>query len=299
MKPALLLLAALSTLTLPQGFCQSYGNQSYAAVASVDWVQALPRLDAKLSSSSKEFDIDRTELRNEYTTSVIVFPCLLVCVCLLVMVMMTCCWCSALRSTRNSYNNIDGEASVKEHTQQQGRLKQYTCTLYLYLLLFLLSCQGLVLVIFKAQSGTVTSIAAIDTLHETALDLQSGGINLDLSGNLTFASVEQAIPVCPTASPILEYQLDYQASINSYLELIDPVPSASTDLQDFLEEWGSHKMSRGILLIYIISIILTFPIVVGQCVKFSSLLRFSIIVGYLMLLGLLASWCLFLIGLVS
>jgi hypothetical protein len=290
MRYALLLTLAL--IILPQLNSQSYGNLSYSAVWSVKYVQHLPRLNSKLGSASKDFNIETSNPGNDYTSSVVVFPVLMVCLMFASMSLWVCCWHGCKPAI-----NVDG--NIKQQIKQNSLVKRRQCYGYFFFVLFLVCCQGLMFVITYAQDATNTSTSAVEYLHNVAINLQLGGERLDQSGNSTFASIQRSVPVCPGASTILDYQPDYQASMDAYLKLINPVPHAALDFQDFLELWGEQKMTQSILIIYIISIVMTVPMLISLVLKAGNLLYFTVIVGYQMLVGMLISSCLFSIGLVS
>jgi hypothetical protein len=122
---------------------------------------------------------------------------------------------------------------------------------------------------------------------------------LDQSGNITFAAIEHSLSSCPQASTVLDYQTQYQDSMDAYLKLINPVPDTAIDLHDLLEEWGNEKMTLIIWIIYSISILVTVLVLVSQCFQKHYVLYVSVVVSCPVLLGMLVAWCLFLIGLVS
>lgn len=272
--------------------CQSYGNNSYSAVAAVNYVRHLPRLSPSLGKTSKDFNIDQSDLRNEYTSSLIVFPVLLVSLLFAAMSIWLFCWIKS-----RPKGDVDGD--IKQHIQQNSILKRRQCQFFTFLILFILACHGLLFAMSFALDAADTSKTASDFLLNVSVELHTGGQDLDTAGDSSFSLVQMALPACPAAYRVMDYQPQYHSKVQAYLDLISPIPGKSKDFQDFLDEWGEKGVTQIVLVIYIISIIITLPILVSLLLKKSNLLFISVSMGFLVLLGLIVVWCLVLIGLVS
>ena len=286
------LLVALTLIILPIISSQSYGNLSYSAVFSVGYIQYLPRLNSHLGPASKEFSADTSNLRNDYSTAVTVFPILTASLLFTAMALRVCCWQCCKPA-------IDVDGDIKQQIEQTSLVKQQQCQSYLFFVLFVVCCQGLLLVISYVHGGTETSIIALDNLRDIAVDLQTGGEGLDLSGNITFAAIQRSLPACPLSASLMEHQPEYQTSVEAYLGLISPVPGTVADLQVFLDVWGQNTLTQAMLTIYIVSVLMAVALLTALVRRRNKLLCWTVIVGYLLLAGMLIAWCLFLIALVS
>lgn len=272
---------------------QSYGNVSFAIPPAVRLVHSLPRISSSLREGSKEFQLDHSNwmTKSEYTSSLAVFPTLLAVILFTIMTIRLCYWMYWRPSC-----DVDGD--IKQQIKQNMLLKQRQYYLYISLILFLLGCHALFFVKSCAQDGKHTSDLATDSLYSTAMDLKTGGELLDLSGDNTFALIQQSQAACPEAAAMLVFQVPFQTSVASFLDVISPIPDDITEFQVFLKDWGDEVMNDITWILYLASWLVTVPILVSQLAKNNVALYISIAFGFIVVLGLLVSWCIFLIGLV-
>lgn len=281
----------LVTCSLCSVYSQSYGNISYTVSGTVDVVQHLPRITSSLQKGSKEFNMDTSDWENEYTSSVIVFPTMLAVLLFTIMVIRLCCWVRLKPTT-----GVDGD--IKQHIVQTTLLRQRQYQFYIFLVLFVLASQGLFFVKFYAEEGSRLSVTSTDYLYNVSRNLLKGGDYLDQSGESTFALVELSASDCPPAMDVLNFQPLFQASVGDYSDIISPIPEATMDFQLFVDEWGQDIMYEIFWIVYIMSSIIALILLATSFVAKNELLYASACLGFIVVIGLLVCWCIFLIGLV-
>ena len=281
--------------TIPGTMSQSYGNMSYSVNPMVEYIQRIPRLNSKLfESSSKDFNLERNEfdnMDNEYTSSVIVFPILLACILLLLLILRLWYW-------HKMKPKLEVGSDASQEYELSALRKNSQVFYCLYLALYILSCQCLIFVVLNLQKGTETSADAVENIMSVVKDLAFGGLTLSASENQTFSFLNQSLLSCPEASVTMSFQDDYVTTLNSYFDLLDPLPQIVARLDGFLYMWGT-AMGYVAFSLYLFFMAFVFPLAVTLLQNKWNKMELIVSFGFFSVAALLAISCLLLIALVS
>lgn len=282
---------------------QSYGNLTYSVLGIVKSIHKLPHLDSNLKEISNNFNIERNQLHNDYTESVIVFPILLTCLLfisfslfelsLCCRVCFSCCRCLDTIPIRDSINSM-ALWTEKVTKSRISLVRGFWC----FAFLSLLACQGIIFSGIFLINGSNRGIDSANNLYDIAIDLEDSGENLDTSGNLVLDLTAQAVPTCPEANYVQNYADDFSTYVADYMSIIQPIPNDLNKMEDFLKEYGLSVASISIWATYSGVFVSIIFIILAYLSRNKLAVKISIGWGAIILHCILVFWCIFMIAMV-
>jgi hypothetical protein len=265
------------------------------------------KLSYLLTFHDEDFDVDTSDMQNDYIISVVTLPVVVTVVLFLGMLIFqlslmgrSCCKC--LQCLPEETPARDTINSVTAWTKKVSRSKKIlTTSFYFLIVLCCILCQGIIWSMQSFKEGTDTAIEATSDLKDVAISLEDSGLSLDNQGSLILNLTVLAIPTCPEAAVVEGYAEDFETYIADYLDVVGPLPDNLQDLEDFLGDWteGDADASGYVFNVYLLFIVMTLPILVSFCVKSKWSMRGSLCCGLFFIHLLLVGFCLYFIALVS
>ena len=292
-SPPLLLLCAFLWPTLVTS--QTYGNMTY------------DKLDFLLKFHDEDFDVDTSDLNNDYIKSVLTLPIVITVLLFLGILIFEFSWvcrccCKCLRCMVSDAPSRDTITSVTEWTDKVSKSKTFlTRSFYCLLLICCLFSQGIIWSMQHFKDGSDTAIQATGDLKDVAISLEDNGLALDAQGSMILNLTQLAIPTCSQAEVVEGYAEDFETYIADYLDVIGPLPDNLQDLEDFLNDWteGDADASGYVFNVYALFLLMTLPLLVSFCCKSKWSMRCSLCCGLCYIHVLLVFFCLYFIALVS
>ena len=274
--------------------CQSYGNMTYN------------KLSYLMTFHDEDFDVDTSNLHNDYIESVITVPIITTIVLFLIFLifelslMFRCC-CQCLRCM-NHGKRPDDESSAAMFEWKEGVNKSksfLTRSFYTSMVLCFIVTGGIIWSMQHFQKGTDNAIDATVELKDVAISLEDSGNALDIQGSQVLHLTQEAIPTCPEATAVETYAEEFEQYIAEYLDIVEPLPSNLEDLEDFLNEWSVGDVESGYVFgVYILFVVLTIPLLIAFCLKSKCCMKISLCCGLFFIHILLIAFCLYFIALV-
>ena len=293
-----LLLSYLSLIS-----SQTYGNLTYNVLGIVKTIHSFPHINSKFQKISNHFNIDRNDLNNEYSQSVLTLPILFTCLLfvsftifelsLCCRVCCTCCRCLDSEPIRASINSM--ALWTEKVTKSKVSLIR---SFWIFVLFSLIACQGIIFSGIYLINGFQHSIDSANNLYDLSINLEDSGYNLDTSGNIALNLVTQSIPTCPEAKFVQPYANDFNTYVTDYLNIIQPIPNDLTTMKDFLKKYGKHIASIAIWVTYAAVLTSILFIIFSYLSKNRIAVKVSIGWGTLIIHCILVFWCIFFIALV-
>ena len=283
---------------------QSYGNASYSELQIVKAFHLIPHLNSDYSQSSKQFDIDTSDINNEYAESVIVLPititvALFIALCIFELalcfrVCCKCCTCMDDGPARNSMGSVARWTANIAHSRDNLSI---FCALFG--LLTAVCCSGVVWAAFFVMDGNDNSIDATHSLQQTTGSLETSGDNLEYYGYVVYNLSTLAIPSCPQAEVVQESTVTYLNYVEEYNDLIGPIPHELNTLEDFLKKWGEDTAESVIWNSYGIYLLLLVIMSIAFACKSKTTARVALGLGLVIEHLTLVLFCIMMIVLVS
>lgn len=276
--------------------CQSYGNVTYT------------KLSYLMKFHSEDFDVDTSDLHNDYITAVITMPIIATAVLFVGMIifefslLFRCC-CKCLRCMSHGESPArESISAVTLWTRDVSRSKTLLSrSFYLLVILCCVLSQGIIWSMQFFKEGSDNAIHATSDLKDVSISLEESGLALDVQGDQILNLTALAIPTCPEADVVEDYATDFEDYIESYLDIVGPLPDNLQDLEDFLSDWteGDTDSTGYVFGVYLLGVVVTLPLIVSFCIKSKCSMRGSLCGGVLFIHGLLVVFCLYFIALVS
>jgi hypothetical protein len=289
---------------IPMASGQSYGNITYHALGIVKSIHLLPRFNQQFYRSSNDFDIDTSDLQNEYTESVIMLPIVLASLIFIAFTLFElalccryCCPCCRCVETSPERSSIHSMA-IWTNKVTSSRLSLVRA-FWVFAFLAFLACQGIIAGAIFIFSGSHRGIESADDLYHIAIGLKHSGEYLENSGDLILNLTAKAIPTCPEASFVQDYADDFDVYVSEYQDIINPIPNDLNKMEDFLHTYGLQIVSISIWVTYSCVMMTLLAIVITYRTRNRSAVKVSIGWGAVILHVLLVGWCLCMITMVS
>lgn len=256
---------------------------------------------------SEDFDVDTSDLNNDYIKEVLTLPIVVTGVLFLGVLIfefsLLCrCCCKCMRCMVSESPGRDTITSVTLWTEEVTKSKTFlTRSFYCLLILCCLSSQGLIWSMQHFKEGSDTAIDSTGDLKDIAVSLENSGNTLDTQGEVILNLTQMAIPTCSEATEVESYAEDFETYIADYLDVVGPLPDNLQDLEDFLNDWtaGDADVTGYVFNVYVLFILMTLPLLLSFCCKSKWSMRFSLCCGLTFIHVLLLAFALYFIALVS
>lgn len=259
----------------------SYANATYDPTYLVHQVHNLPHLDGGLHPVSNEFNISADSTWNGYTQSLFTLPYIIFSVIFLSLIFFQLCLCCRCCFKQCSCGpGFDVESIMERYKLRKyfGSITYLKRGFVIFAILALISDQFLIYGNDYLSTGFREGGDSFSFFTNTVQELDDNGNAMLIQGGFVTSDVNAAVSTmtCPLASQAITYIQQFNASVDDYLSIIDPLPGKINTVQNDYDNWINIINNIILWSFYSCLMVSIVPFVVGYRLQSKFILQFAI-----------------------
>ena len=265
----------------------NYSN-SYSPIPLISQFHQIPHLDSSLRIVNNDFDLSTSSFYNSYTKSLLTLPTILLALSYFILLSLlfsllirSCCFPDI--SGRNSTTNLnvltvplDGSVQTRSCCLS---VRNLSYIFYFFCLFTIIADQTIFFGNQYLTTGVNNVQSNTENLLTTCNELNNYGLSLTVGINTLSTEIYNSInrdPSCALAANVESYLTELTNDVNSYNNYISPLPTAVSDANNRISDYGVSYKNDTVWVIYAVIIVCVLGFIFSIWRKSKILLQLSI-----------------------